>query len=229
MKLLKRTLLMIVVMTVYFNIIAAKHVEAVTLGFADVVLDFFDSGAGPIPGPYGGTWNGTTGTFPVPVSLDVVIDDDPGFPPAFADFLSLPTGSFVTLGFTDETVVDGPGDDIFITEVGASGESADVFVSADLVSFTFLGTIFDDITTALDLASIGFTQPVQGLKIVGLDTFGGSPGFDVINVKVLPGSIGPPPEPIPIPSTMLLLGTGLVGLAGVGASRKWKKKAVYKS
>ncbi|NEP81125.1 MAG: hypothetical protein F6K39_24990, partial [Okeania sp. SIO3B3] len=60
------------------------------IGFADVVLDYFDSGAGPIPGPYGND-------VPVePVSLDIILGSDED------GFLSLPTDSFVTVGFTDE-------------------------------------------------------------------------------------------------------------------------------
>ena len=180
------------------------------VGFADVVLDFFDSGAGPIAGPYGGTFPSGPG-FPIAVSLDVVLGDDPG-PTGFQDFLSLPTGSFVTVGFTDETVIDGVGNDIFIQEIGGNGERAEVFVSSDLITFISLGIAQDNTTTALDLASIGFTDPVQGIKIVGLDNLGGSPGFDVVNIEVLPGSIGPPPN-IPEPATILLMGLGIASIA----------------
>ncbi len=207
----KFSIVAIFVLCMSFVLPISSH--AITFGFADVVLDYFDSGAGPIAGPYGGTWNGSTGSFPIPVSLDVVMDDDPGYPPGVADFLSLPTGSFVTLGFLDETVIDGAGDDIFISEVGPNGEQADVFVSSDSINFIFLGTAIDDVTTSLDLSSISFSDPVQAIKIVGLDNFGGSPGFDVINVEVLPGSIGP--AAIPEPSTMLLLGSGLFGLVAI--------------
>src|SRR5262245_34701271 len=126
--------------------------DAGEIGYADIVLDYFDSGAGPILGPYGGTYPDGPG-YPIPVSLNVVLGSDPG-PTGFTDFLSLPTGSFVTVGFTDETVVDGPGNDIFIREVGPNGERANVFVSADLSNFVLLGVAADDVTTSFDLATI---------------------------------------------------------------------------
>ncbi len=86
-------------------------------------------------GPYGGTWSGITpGVFPVPVSLDVVLGDDPN---PTIDFLSLPTGSYVTVGFTDGTVFDGLGDGFIIKEAGPAGERADVFVSANLMDFIY--------------------------------------------------------------------------------------------
>jgi hypothetical protein len=184
--------------------LAAAPAQAV-VGYADVVLDYFNSGVGDLPGPYGGTF---PGSFPVSVSTDVVL----GGPKSPEDFLSLPTGSFVTVGFLDESVIDGAGNDIFIGEVGASGERADIFVSFDLVNFTFLGTALDSGITAFDLASISFALPVRAVKIVGLDNFGGSQGFDVGFVQVLPGSIGPG-VPEPASWAMLIAGFGMVGAA----------------
>jgi len=168
------------------------------VGFADVVVDYFDSGAGPIPGPYGGL-TGAGGAFPVPVPTSVVLGNDVA---GSETFLSLPTGSFVTVQFTDEVVVDGPGNDIFIQEIGVGNEDANVFVSSDGVTFFFLGLAQDDVTTALDLAAIAFPTPVSYVKIVGLDNGGGSPGFDVVNVQGLPGSV----QPVPEPATLALLG-----------------------
>lgn len=172
------------------------------VGYADVVLDYFDSGAGPIAGPYGGEF---PGLFPVPVSTSVVLGPDG----AVADFLSLPTGSYVTVGFTDEFIFDGLGDDLFIGEAGVAGETANVFVSSDNSTFVFLGVANDATVTAFDLASIGFVGNVTAVKIVGLDSLGGSPGFDVEFVQGLPGSLGGIPEPATW--AMMLMGFGLVG------------------
>jgi hypothetical protein len=172
------------------------------VGFADVVIEFVDSGAGPMAGPYGGTF---PGSFPVSVSTSVVLGDDG----PIADFLSLPTGSYITVGFTDEDIFDQAGNDIFIREVGASGERANVFVTSDFVTYTLLGIAQDDISTAFDLASIGYTGQVRGVRIQGLDALGGSPGFDVVNVQALAFVPGAVPEPSSW--ALLITGFGLVG------------------
>lgn len=152
-------------------------------GFADVVLDYFDSGEGPLEGSYGAN---EANKFPVPVNTEVILGSDE------IGFLSLPTGSFVTVGFTDEVIIDGEGDDIFIPEVGAEGEQAEVFVSSDLENFTLLGVGNGGTTSVFDLGSIDFNEPVRAVKIVGLDNRGGSPGFDVVNVQGLPNSVATP-------------------------------------
>lgn len=183
------------------SLVSASPAHA-AIGFADLVVDFFDSGAGPLAGPYGGTF---PGTFPVAVSTSVVLGSDG----AIVDFLSLPTGSFVTVAFLDELVIDGVGGDIFVGEVGASGERAEVFVTKDFVNFTLLGIANDAALTAFDLSSIGWVGSVAGVRVKGLDALGGSPGFDVSNIRVLPGAIAAIPEP----STwaMLLCGFALIG------------------
>jgi len=104
-------------------------------------------------------------------------------------FVSLPTGSYITLEFTNNKIIDYPNqDDIFVTENGCNNEQAEVWISKEGVKFTYLGTVDDCYISSLDLATINFKDAVRFVKIVGLDLKGGSPGFDLINVKGLPGS-----------------------------------------
>jgi RHS repeat-associated protein len=153
--------------------------DTVWAGFADVVLDYFDSGTGPIPGPYG--FIGSAGT--TPINLDAALGNDPNS--SLVNTVTLPTGSYITLGFIDETIINGPGNDIFVREDGAAGDRANVFVSSNLIDFTFLGVAQDNITTAFDLSSINYTETVRAVKIVGLNLAGTVPGFDLVNVQVL--------------------------------------------
>jgi hypothetical protein len=165
---------------------------------ADTVIDFFDSGAGPLVGPYGGTF---PGVFPVAVPLTHATDGDP------TTFVSLPVGSYITLGFGGGFVFDGPGLDLFVSEVGDADEEASVYISSDFgATFTFLGTATTATVSGFDLASIGYTDIVNAVRIVGLDNFGASPGFDLAYVEGLEGSV----TIIPEPATVALLSLGLL-------------------
>jgi hypothetical protein len=159
---------------------SAQQASAATI-IADTVLDFFDSGAGPMPGPYGGTF---PGSFPVPVSLSYATDG------IASTFVSLPSGSYLTLGFSTGYVFNGPGLDIFVSEVGGADETAAVFISSDFgTTFTYLGMATTATVSGFDLASIGYTGIVNAVKIFGFDSFGGSPGFDLAYVEGLEGSV----------------------------------------
>ncbi|HSV16471.1 MAG TPA: Calx-beta domain-containing protein [Tepidisphaeraceae bacterium] len=167
-------------------------------------MDFHDSGAGPLPGPYGGNQV----NFPIAVSAGVVLHAPNG------DYLSLPTGTYVTVGFDDETAIDGPGNDIFVTEDTNAGEQASVQVSADGVNFTTIGTAFGGDTTGFDLSDIGFTQPVRAVRVIGLDNNGSSPGFDLTDVQVAAGSMGAGLGPLvqaPTAHRPVLIVPGLLG------------------
>lgn len=104
------------------------------------------------------------------------------------DFVSLPTGSWIVLGFTDEAITDGPDEDIYIWEYGGGDENAQVLVSADPTGkggFKELGIANANGVTKFDLYDIAFTQDVAAVKVIGLDSKGGSPGFDLQRVEAL--------------------------------------------
>ncbi len=191
---------------------------------ADVVIDYFNSGAfKSFPGAedtYGGTFPGTfLWDFPLAVPRSHATDGNAN------TFLSLATGSHIVLGFSGGHLIDGPGDDLLINEIGASGEVADVFVSDDAgLTFTFLGEALGGRISGFDLGSIGFAGKVNAVKIVGRDALGGAPGFDLAYVEGLNFARSLPPDrdirAIPVPPTLPLLGAGFLVFGLLGASRR---------
>ena len=109
-------------------------------------------------------------------------------------FVSLPLGSYVTVEFTDNVIINAPGqDDIFIRECEGVNEYANVYVSANGVDFSFIGTAIgtnsSNVTTTFDLETINFQEPVTAIKVIGLDLGGASPGFDLLSVSGIAGAI----------------------------------------
>lgn len=159
--------------------------------YADVILEAYYSHANP---KYEYFYGGKGDIYPLIMRpSDVLGNND--------KFVSLPKGSYIIVGFTDNTIIDAPNqDDLFIEEVGRAGDQAAVWVSADAKNYVYLGRAKDDKVTSFDLADIGFKKPVMAVKILGLDTRGASPGFDLVSVRAMRGSVGERPSPRLIPS-----------------------------
>ena len=159
------------------NIIANSHLQ-----YADIVLDSYYSGANPqFSSFYGGDSDSSE---PKLVPVKYAADGN------LSTAVSLPTGSYITVGFSKTSIIDAPNqDDIFVMESGNGGENAAIYVSSDFKNFTYLGSAFDNSTTSFDLKDINFTKPVVAVKVVGLDNGGSWPGFDLIDVRGLAGSI----------------------------------------
>ena len=160
--------------------------------YADTLFEYYDSGEGPMDGPYGGIM---PDTYPISISAEAVLGPDQEDQ---EDFLSLPTGSYVVVGFSQGSVLDGPGDDLLIQELGPGGETAEVLVNDENFSGPFfsIGIANDQTTTSFDLGAAGYDKPVKWVKIVGLDSLGASPGFDVVNVQGMVGSVNLAPVAI---------------------------------
>lgn len=190
------------------------------VGFADVVVEFFDGGNGTLscPEAQGGSFPPAAST-PTCVPFAAALGDDPDFPNTPADYVSIPQDSFLTLGFVDEVIFDGPGDDIFILEVGDASELADIYVSSQLstnaADYTFLGQANGNTITSFNLSDINFTSQVRAIKVVSLQNGGapGAPGFDLASIEALQF------QPTPVPG-LSALGAALLAAAlcatGVG-------------
>ncbi|MEM0988440.1 MAG: hypothetical protein AAGK00_06125 [Pseudomonadota bacterium] len=153
---------------------------------ADVVIEYSPAEGSHLRQPYGGTVQqfSRTGQPWRLEDLSFAIDGNRN------SFVSLPRGAVLILGFSDGVIFDGPGDDIFVAESGAASELADVYVSSDGgITFTLLGRAYGDRVTRMDLGTIGFTGEVNAVKVVGLDSRGDSPGFDLSYVQGLEGSV----------------------------------------
>jgi hypothetical protein len=187
-----------------------------------------DPAGGPSNWPYGAAPDpANPGSYLVGIALgdlSFATDRDP------ETAVSLPTGIFVTLGFSSP-ILDGEGADIFVTELGANGERADVFGAArDGDPFTFLGVATGGATTGFDLSGLGFASGLRLLKTVGLDREGQSPGFDLALVTGLlrapttvdPTPPGPPPTPapVPVPAAFWMMAAGLAALTATARRRR---------
>lgn len=205
--------------------VGLRPAAAMPNGFADVVVEYFDSGAGSLtcaPGTaHGGTFPPALSA-PACVPLTAVLGNDSGYPTTPADFISLPTGSFITLGFLDEVIVDGIGNDIFVQEVGDAQELAEVYISetlsTDPADFVLLGTANGNTVSSFDLGAIGFTGQVRAVKILSLANggFPAAPGFDLANIEALSFEA----SPVPAPGGVLLLGLGLLCVGAVHRRRR---------
>ncbi len=180
--------------------------SALTL-IADVELDYYNSGAGDFAtGYYGGSFSGS---YP-----DALADASNALDGDADTFVSLPTGSYLTAGFSGGFVFDGVGNDIFISEIGGANETADIYISSDMgTTFTYLGLATTSTVSGFDLADIGYTDVVNAVKIVGLDSFGASKGFDVAYIEGLAGSVVVDAVPLPAGGLLLLSGLGAAALA----------------
>lgn len=125
-------------------------------------------------------------------------------------FVSLGFGGSIVLGFSQSFRAVGKVFEVTFNNKANHKESADIFGSADGVTWTLLASLQNFMSTSFSAAGT-FSQ----LKIVDTSDASGPTfdGFDVDAVSV---------SPVPVPAAGLLLAGGLFGL---GALRRRARKA----
>lgn len=163
---------------------------------------------------YGGTFPGSFPVVLTPAQAEAAVLGPPD-----GDFLTLPGNddhgsgvafpdAFVEVSFG---TLFGAGEDLVITELGADGSSARIFLFRDAgghAQFDIVRGAADDIV--MDLAPFAALAPFKSVGIGGLDLNGGSPGFDLDAVGIR----------VPEPGTVALLGLGLAGFGVAGYRRR---------
>jgi len=104
--------------------------------------------------------------------------------------VTLPPDHWVELQFRGP-IIDGPGDDILLIELGPVSEQALIFITDGagrerLIGIATSGTSGDGVDPTeigFDISGIVLPFEPRAVRILGIDKGGGAPGFDIANVR----------------------------------------------
>jgi len=165
--------------------------QEMALEYPNYLLDAYDA-------DNNGCWMGmdANGVWPVPVVPQQWLV---GRPPTFeVSGVTVPVDHWVELKFPGK-IVDGPGDDILLTELDAVAEQALVFITDGsgsrmsqagsgqeyLLGLAAVPDIdgYGPTRVGFDIAGLSLPFVPSAVRVLGIDLRGGSPGFDLAYVR----------------------------------------------
>lgn len=133
-----------------------------------------------------GTWQSSGSQIGVPVVPQEWLV---GPPPSELSAVTIPEDHWVNLAFSGQ-IANDPGSDLIILEAGMMGEQALVFLTDGKDQEYVVGLAEADWTNRQDMSRIEIdlsNNPApfvaRGVRIVGVDFGGGSPGFDLASIQ----------------------------------------------
>jgi len=187
---------------------------------ADTLIEYDESPAGSIFGGDLKTANGGGGGIADGeiVPLSYLTDGDA------TTYVSLPSATLATLGFSGGYLANGPDADLFVDALGASSETAVVYVSQDGNSFVQIGTAFGgqrnsfDFITAAVLNAFGTDMRIRQVRVVGNSD--GAFDLALVTGSVPEAQDAQETPAVPLPAGAPLLLGGLAGLAMIRSRRR---------
>ena len=133
-------------------------------------------------------WMGMVGKWTWPLSVEPY-EMLVGPPPSAFSAVTMPLDHWVELQFSGP-IMDGPGHDIIMIEIGRCGESVLVFLTdgagreylLDKVSAPDIGDQ-EPSEILLDISRADLPFEPRAVRILALDNLGGAPGFDLASVR----------------------------------------------
>ncbi len=175
-------------------------------GFPDAVAEMVDSGNGALAMPYGINKQSEVerklvlGLSQEPVDPSIILGQTPDTPytPPIAlwsdvDFMGIPQDGSITLEFTNEEIIDGPGIDLMVASLDQpAGEKGLIYVGRTLADMQLVGQFDEGGDLGIDLGVAGIAPPIHFVKVEALDNLGAVEGFDLVGMKAI--NFQPPPR-----------------------------------
>ena len=150
-------------------------------GYIDNVVYYYAFGHHTKGRPHGGKID--SNIIKTNIDYSYILGNNPEY------YFSFYPENIIVFSFIDETIIDTPGDDIFIDIYGSSTTKANIYVSHNNIDYYFLG-ILDNNHTSFDLSNSKEDYPINYIKLMFyVDNFNHNTMYNSIDIISIYGEI----------------------------------------